>query len=58
LTTFVFDVPVDAKDLRLLVADADPMASLIIDHENSPLYGKIFMAVGAKSSAAASTNSK
>jgi len=43
-TTFVFDVPADARDPRLL-----------INHENSPLHGKIYLALspGGASTAAA-----
>jgi len=45
-TRFVFQVPRDARDLRLLVADTDPATNFIIDHENSPLHGKILLSLG------------
>jgi hypothetical protein len=45
LTSFVFDVPADARDLKLLVADTDPMSSLLVGHENSPWHGKIYLSV-------------
>ncbi|HMH79090.1 MAG TPA: hypothetical protein VK514_02645 [Candidatus Acidoferrum sp.] len=37
LTTFVFDVPADAGHPRLLV-----------DHENTPLHGEIYLALNLK----------
>jgi hypothetical protein len=43
LTDFVFEVPRDARDLRLLVTDVDPASHFIIDHENSPFHGKILL---------------
>jgi hypothetical protein len=43
LTSFVFEVPREAQDLRLLVTDADPATRIIIDHENSPFHGKILL---------------
>lgn len=46
LTSFVFDVPRDDRDLRLLIADDDPMSTLIIDHEDSPFHGKIYLSLG------------
>jgi hypothetical protein len=45
LTTFVFDVPGDARNPKLLIADTDPMSSLVVDHENSPLHGKIYLSL-------------
>ena len=53
-TTFVFDLPADARNLTLLIADIDPVSRLLIDSENSLLHGKIYLALGAKSSANAS----
>ena len=47
LTTLVFDVPADARNPKLLIADTDPMASLVVDHENSPLHGKIISLAGS-----------
>jgi hypothetical protein len=45
LTELVFDVPADAGSLRLLISDSDPVTRLLIDHENSPLHGKIYLAL-------------
>jgi hypothetical protein len=54
-TSFVFDVPRDARNPRLLISDVEPLSRLLIDHENSPLHGKIYLALrpGAATSAAA-----
>lgn len=43
LTSLGFDVPRDAHGLRLLITDTDSASRFIIDHENSPLHGKIFL---------------
>jgi hypothetical protein len=43
LTSFVFDVASDAKQLRLLITDDDPISVVTIDHENSPFHGKIYL---------------
>ena len=51
-TSFVFDVPKDARNLRLLIADDDPMSKLIIDHEDSPFHGKIYLSLGLPPEAA------
>ena len=56
LTSFVFEVPADAGDLRLLVTDANSATRLIIDHENSPLHGKILL--GLTGTRAAGTMAK
>jgi hypothetical protein len=45
-TRFVFEVPRGARNLRLLVTDVDPASRFIIDHENSPLHGKILLSLG------------
>jgi hypothetical protein len=55
VSSFVFDLPADSRDARLLIADVDPVSRLLIDHENSPLHGKIYLALPANQSAAAST---
>jgi len=54
LTSFVFDVARDAKDLKLLITDDDPVSVITIDHENSPFHGKIYLGLNqpAASSAA------
>jgi len=54
LTTFVFDLPADARNPRLLISDVDAMSRLLIDHENSPLHGKIYLAVNPGASATVS----
>lgn len=46
-TTFVFDMPPDAGNPRLLISDVEPISRLLIDHENSPLHGKIYLALNA-----------
>jgi len=43
LTALAFDVPREARGLRLLITDIDSASRFIIDHENSPLHGKIFL---------------
>ncbi len=53
-TTFVFDLPANARNPRLLIADMDPVSRLLIDHENSLLHGKIYLSLGRKPSADAS----
>jgi hypothetical protein len=50
LTTFIFDVPADARNPRLLITDVDPVTRLLVDHENSPLHGKIYLAVNPSAS--------
>ncbi len=40
---FVFDVPKDARGLRLLITEDDPETVLVIGHENSLLHKKIFL---------------
>jgi hypothetical protein len=44
-TDFVFDVPKDARGLRLLITEDDPETRLVIGHENSLLHKKIYFAV-------------
>jgi hypothetical protein len=44
-TDFVFDLPANIWNPRLFVGDADPISSLIIGHEQSPLHGKIYFAL-------------
>jgi len=43
LTVLVFDLPASARNPRVLVADRDPVARLLVDHENSPGHGKIYL---------------
>jgi len=54
-TSFVFDVPRDAKDLRLLITDDDPISVVTIDHENSPFHGKIYLELNPSSASSAAT---
>jgi len=44
-TILVFELPSEAKHPRLLIADSDPVTRLLIDHENSPLHGKVYLAL-------------
>lgn len=44
-TDFVFDVPKDARSLRLLITEDDPETRLVIGHENSLLHKKIYFDV-------------
>ena len=44
-TDFVFDVPKDARGLRLLITEDDPETRLVIGHENSLLHKKIYFSV-------------
>jgi hypothetical protein len=46
-TDFVFDVPKDARGLRLLVTEDDPETRFVIGHENSLLHKKIYFGVDA-----------
>jgi hypothetical protein len=42
-TQLVFDVPKEARGLRLLITEDDPESRLIIGHENSLLHKKIYL---------------
>ncbi len=44
-TDIVFDVPADAKGLRLVLRNNDPETAFIIGHENSLLHGKTTFAL-------------
>jgi hypothetical protein len=44
-TNIVFDVPADAKGLRLVLRNNDPETPFIIGHENSLLHGKTTFAL-------------
>ena len=44
-TDIVFDVPPDAKGLRLVLRNNDPESTFIIGHENSLLHGKTTFAL-------------
>lgn len=41
-TTFVFDVPADTHDPKLLFTDGSPETRLLIGHEVSPYHAKVF----------------
>jgi len=56
VTILVFDLPTDAHNPRLLISDSEPVTKLLVDHENSPLHGKIYLALGAGSLNSANTN--
>jgi hypothetical protein len=45
LTDFVFDVPKDARGLRLLITEDDPETRFVIGHENSMLHKKIYFGI-------------
>jgi len=47
LTDFMFDVPQDARGLRLLITEDDPETRFVIGHENSLLHKKIYFGVDA-----------
>lgn len=55
-TTFVFDLPPNIRQPKLLIADSDPLSRLLVDHENSPLHGKILLALGSSSATAAASS--
>lgn len=44
-TDIVFDVPAEAKGLRLVLRNNDPESTFIIGHENSLLHGKTTFAL-------------
>ena len=46
-TALVFDLPTDARGLRLFVGDPPGVERLIIGHENSPGHGKTWFAIPA-----------
>jgi len=46
-TDLVFDVPRDARGLKLLITEDDPETRLVIGHENSLLHKKIYFAIEA-----------
>jgi len=47
-------VPADARNPRLLISDVDPGARLLVDYENSPLHGKIYLALNPSAAATVS----
>jgi len=57
-TDFVFDLPADIRNPRLFVGDADPISSLIIGHEDSPLHRKIYFALSPASTPNSATSAR
>lgn len=49
-TDFVFDLPPDIRNPRLLVRTEDLVATLLIGHELSPLHKKIYFALSGNAS--------
>jgi hypothetical protein len=49
-TDFVFDVPRDARGLRLSITEDDPETRLVIGHENSLFHKKIYLGVDSAAS--------
>ncbi|HEV8384633.1 MAG TPA: hypothetical protein VGQ11_07155 [Candidatus Acidoferrales bacterium] len=47
-TTFVFDLPDNAKNLRLWLTDPLPVNWVLIGHENSLLHKKVYFALDAE----------
>jgi hypothetical protein len=47
MTDLVFDVPKQARGLRLLITEDDPETRFVIGHENSLLHKKIYFDVSA-----------
>ena len=45
VTMLVFDLPSGAKEPRLYLGDADPVSSVLIGHEESPLHRKIWFRI-------------
>jgi hypothetical protein len=55
VTTIVFDLPVDTLHPKLLITDVEPVSRLLVDHENSPLHGKIYLELNPNVSTSASS---
>jgi hypothetical protein len=52
-TTFVFDVPDDFRNPRLLLTDPDPMLLIVIGHENSFFHKKVYFRMDGQAPASA-----
>ena len=52
-TTLVFDLPHDAENPRLLLADTEPLTLLFVGHENSLLHKKVYFSLDGPALAAA-----
>jgi len=48
ITTLVFEAPAGPEGLRLFVGDPPGVEALLIGHENSPLHGKVYLALGER----------
>jgi len=48
---WICNFPADARNPRLLISDVDLVTRLLVDHENSPLHGKIYLALNPSASA-------
>lgn len=46
-TDLVFDVPDNARNVKLLIADPDGLEDVLVGHENSPLHKKVWFQLGA-----------
>jgi len=46
-TNLVFDIPGDARNPKLLIADAHGLEDVLVGHENSPLHKKVWFQLGA-----------
>ena len=55
-TTFVFDVPADTREPRLLFTDGSPETRLLIGHEVSPCHAKVFFALPSESALSSRSN--
>ena len=44
-TTFVFELPADARGPRLFLGDPPGIERVLIGHENSPMHGRTYFAV-------------
>jgi hypothetical protein len=51
-TDFVFEVPKDARRLRLLITEDDPETCLVIGHENSLMHKRIYFGLDSAPSLA------
>jgi hypothetical protein len=49
VTDLVFDVPKEARGLKLLITEDDPETKLLVGHENSILHKKIYWGLAPKS---------
>jgi len=50
-TSLVFDLPADAENPRLLLADTEPLTLLLVGHENSLLHKKVYFSLAGPANA-------